>query len=133
MQASVQWLSLYTVRFLRDFAVNKSNSYPFAMLHRYLLGLLLITSSVPSFAQISHGGEPISYSLPLLPPLRPTGFNAQEVADEDMVNDALGRPPRFSVLLPEGYNVQNSGEWTTVKGSRIRRLRIETRLGSASW
>ncbi len=106
------------------------------MLHRYLLGLLLLTYSVPSFAQISHGGEPMSYSLPLLrdvaaPSVRPTGFNAQQVAAEDAVNDALGRPPRFAVLLPAGYNVQNSGEWTTVKGGRVWRLRIETSTAQA--
>jgi hypothetical protein len=105
------------------------------MLQRFLpLAFFLLPVSL--VAQISHGGAPMSYSLPLLrdvaaPTLRPTGFNAQEVADEDMVSDALGRPPRFAVLLPAGYNVQNSGEWTTVKGGRVWRLRIETSTAQA--
>ncbi len=96
--------------------------------------LLLVPTAL--LGQVSHGGIPMSYSIPILrdvaaPTLRPMGFNAQEVADEDAVNDALGQAPRFAVLLPAGYTLQNSGEWTSVKGGRVWRLRIETNTAQA--
>jgi hypothetical protein len=93
---------------------------------------LIFISSLASVAQISAGGQPLSYSIPILrdveaPSLRVYGFDAETVASEDAVNDAAGAAPRYAKLLAAGFTLDNSGEWTTIKnGDRVWRLRIQT-------
>jgi len=89
------------------------------------------------FAQISAGGEPLTYTLPLLrdvnpPTSRVYGFDAAAVAQEDALVDPLGKAPRYAKLLNADFNLANSGEWTALKnGDRVWRLRIETAAAQA--
>lgn len=101
---------------------------------------LLVLSSVlafPAFAQISAGGQPLSYTIPMLsevepPTLRVYGFDAEAVALEDAEHDAQGRVPRYAKLLPAGFSTDSDGEWTSLKGGdRVWRLRIETQGAQA--
>jgi hypothetical protein len=110
----------------------------FAMKRILLFGLVLFTFPYIAVAQVSVGGEPLSFSIPILkdvtpPSVRVYGFNPDEVAAEDALQDQLGdKAPRFAKLLPAGFNLQNSGEWTNLKnGDRVWRLRLETAQAQA--
>jgi hypothetical protein len=110
----------------------------FAMKRILLFGLVLFTFPYIAVAQVSVGGEPLSFSIPILkdvtpPSVRVYGFNPEEVAAEDALQDQLGdKAPRFAKLLPAGFNLQNSGEWTNLKnGDRVWRLRLETAQAQA--
>jgi lysyl endopeptidase len=95
-------------------------------------GALLL--STPSFAQVSIGGEPISFKgkvaalmddqnvhTQVLPPL-----DMRQVQNEDLQDEQLGKLHRISRFHDVSYNMSNSGTWTTLPGgAKIWKLKIK--------
>jgi len=95
--------------------------------------LLLITSlliSISSFAQISHGGSPISFNknLGTAPVYTTPTINVQPFIEEDKVTDLHKDIAwRFGIEQPVQLNLNNSGLWTTLNnGDRVWRLEVKS-------
>lgn len=82
-------------------------------------------------AQMNIGGEPYSFSHDLsvqksaAKEVMP-GINLTKIAEEDLVDEAAGLPPRFGYPFEVDLNLNNSGQWEVLDtGDRIWRLTIE--------
>lgn len=95
-----------------------------------LSGLLL--NQFNSFAQLSHGGKPVSfgkhasimqgYRFELLPAVDLTTLKS-----EDAVNDQNKGPFRFGYNHYVNYNLTNSGSWTSLPdGGRVWQLALKS-------
>jgi hypothetical protein len=92
------------------------------------VGLILCTASL-SYAQISSGGTPPSFSLSLtstVPTVTMPPVDVQSMLDEDAL---AGKdvPLRFAAELDVSLNLSSSGVWETLaSGDRVWRLRISS-------
>jgi lysyl endopeptidase len=102
------------------------------LIYRQLLalGIAFGLSSSISYAQLSEGGVPYSFThnvqqkstLPAVGLMKP---DVDALLTMDAVNDALGKPYRVGFNIPVNYNVNNSGTWeTTPDGGHLWRLRL---------
>ncbi|MDG1475716.1 MAG: T9SS type A sorting domain-containing protein, partial [Vicingaceae bacterium] len=86
--------------------------------------------SIGSFAQISHGGSPISFNknLGTAPVYTTPTINVQPFIEEDKVTDLHKDIAwRFGIELAVQLNLNNSGLWTTLNnGDRVWRLEIKS-------
>ncbi|MCB2230797.1 trypsin-like peptidase domain-containing protein [bacterium] len=90
-----------------------------------LLAFMLVTGT--AFGQISHGGEPASFSNPLKASvdahLMPS-INVDELRAEDAL-EGKDVPQRFGWPFEVDFTLTNSGTWDTLSnGDRVWRLRI---------
>ena len=84
-----------------------------------------------SFAQISTGGQPLSFN-PIfqlsdndIPEEVIASLDRNRLRDEDIENETKGKVPRFAKLVPANFNLTNSGVWTNLpNGDKVWRLKI---------
>ena len=95
--------------------------------------ILFLTSllvSIGSFAQISHGGSPISFNknIGTAPVYITPNINVQPFIKEDKVTDLHKDIAwRFGIEQFVQLNLNNSGLWTTLtNGDRVWRLEIKS-------
>ncbi|KAA3634165.1 MAG: hypothetical protein DWP97_07655, partial [Calditrichaeota bacterium] len=93
------------------------------------LVLILLLSAASSYAQLSLGGTPHSFSQNLksnTPRIVMPSVNVAELLAEDEAEEKLGVPMRFGYPFDVEYNLLNSGVWETLPdGWRVWRLEIE--------
>ncbi len=84
-----------------------------------------------SFAQISTGGQPLSFSaennlsLNDIPEESIVALDLGRLADEDYENETAGGLPRFAKLMAVNFSLINSGTWKTQpNGDRVWRLKV---------
>ncbi len=112
------------------------------MLKKYSLAKVLVVSlallwAAPSFAQISQGGLPPSFTQSSSKRAKAKAqavgferkvdvpFDVDALKREDLTEAAMNQPPRVAEIIPVDYTMENSGEWTTLaSGERIWRLGI---------
>ncbi len=93
--------------------------------------LLIIFFSISFTAQTINLGSPIGWKGKLsaknIPNEIMTGFDQTLTDSEDEVNDvSKDRPWRFGYKYDVNYNLQNSGQWTTLSnGNKVWQLAIE--------
>ena len=99
----------------------------------YILCWLGIVCLLPhlAFAQISQGGEPVSFSMQLKSNPKTVlmpNFDLDKMLQEDAQDEATGGVPfRFAKPFAVNYNLNNSGTWETLSnGDRIWRLKIQS-------
>jgi hypothetical protein len=97
--------------------------------------IVLLLSCRIVYGQISTAEEPVSFRTANIPALRTNdrtaksmpSFDIERIQAEDREEESKGRPPRFGYRQEVNYNLDNSGEWTTLPdGSRIWRLAISS-------
>jgi lysyl endopeptidase len=98
---------------------------------KQFLLILFVILSVSGFCQISHGGDPFSFTKANLntPPTFFTDVvDTKTLKTEDAVTDVYKDIAwRFGVELPTNLNLNNSGIWKTLSnGDRIWRISIES-------
>lgn len=98
-------------------------------MNRAALILTFLFIAVIARAQISHGGQPRSWSTPLKEAVAgysTAGVDISSLEAEDAITDQHKDIPwRFGVALPVQLNLQNSGTWSTLpNGDKIWRLAI---------
>jgi len=102
--------------------------------------LLALSFGSVATAQISEGGEPISfeYRLDKQHPLPPSATavvsqpNLSQLALEDQQNTLKSKPYRVAVNLPVALNPNNSGHWYQLPdGAKIWRLHIKAKHAQA--
>ena len=84
-----------------------------------------------SFAQISTGGQPLSFN-PIfqlsdndIPEEVIASLDRNRLRDEDIENETKGKVPRFAKLVTANFNLTNSGVWTNLpNGDKVWRLKI---------
>jgi len=93
-----------------------------------LLAVLTLGLCANGFAQISHGGSPVSLNSALtsvqslsLPAVDHAALLAEDAQESKDV------PLRFGYPHDVNYNLNNSGTWEDTKDGRVWRLRIESR------
>jgi len=95
-----------------------------------ILLIATILFSLSSFAQISHGGSPISFNKNLgVAPIHITPtINTHNYVDEDRVTDQHKDIAwRFGIEQFVNLNLTNSGAWTTLaNGDKVWRLEIKS-------
>ena len=106
------------------------NFVNFISMRSYLL-ILFIASTFTAIAQISHGGQPYSFSKIALssPPVYTTEtVNTKPFFAEDVITDQHKDIPwRFGIIIPCNLNLNNAGEWTNLpNGDRLWRLTIKS-------
>ncbi len=93
--------------------------------------MFLFGITINSYAQISQGGTPPSFSAPSVS----DDFEIREfpkpdiekVRVEDGEDEKNGKPYRFGVSVPVNLNIENSGTWTDLPdGGRIWRLKLKS-------
>ena len=83
-------------------------------------------------AQVSIDREPLSFKADFineteLASIRVEAPDQDITDDQDVLADALGKPPRYAVHIPLNLSMENSGAWMDLKGdARVWRLRIES-------
>jgi hypothetical protein len=98
---------------------------------QFLILAAALCAASSANAQISYGGEPLSFSqsLPVATPttVMPYVDVASLIAeDEENMRTKVG-PYRFAATLPADFTLDNSGVWTSfANGDRLWRLRIES-------
>ncbi|MDR2968270.1 MAG: serine protease, partial [Tannerellaceae bacterium] len=102
------------------------------MKRTFLAAILLLWVCCSVFGQISTDEEPVSFrmNIPTLArsekahKIMPL-LDMKKLEQEDIKDDENGIPPRFGFSHEVNYNLENSGEWTTLPdGSRMWRLVI---------
>ncbi len=93
-----------------------------------LLAFALVTAD-SSFAQLSQGGTPPSFSRTLTAGLdtrQMPSIDVEQYLVEDSIDQSLGGIPfRFGAEIEVDFGLQNAGEWTTLSGGdRIWRLKV---------
>jgi hypothetical protein len=100
-----------------------------------LIGISCLALSERSFAQISAGGTPPSFSETVattlltvsLPPVDRAALMSEDQQQASLAPDGTPVAPRFATLLDVALNPHNSGVWETLAdGRRLWRLRIES-------
>lgn len=97
-----------------------------------LLPIILLLATVNSNAQVSLGGQPLTFHANFLQDLEVQSIRLDSpdmtvVNQEDLEAEMLGQPPRYAVHIPVGLSFENAGEWIEMKGgTRIWRLRLES-------
>jgi hypothetical protein len=95
-----------------------------------ILLLATVLISLSSFAQISHGGSPISFNknLGLAPIYTTPNINTLAYVDEDKVTDQHKDIAwRFGIEQFVNLNLSNSGSWATLaNGDKVWRLEIKS-------
>jgi len=114
-----------TLSTLNDLLIN---FVTFINMRLYLL-ILFFASSFVALAQISHGGQPFSFSKIVLttPPIYSTeNVNTEPFFAEDVVTDQHKDIAwRFGIEIPCKLNLKNSGQWINLpNGDRLWRLII---------
>lgn len=95
--------------------------------------ILLLFFSFGINAQVSDGGQPISFELSpeSLNPNQAVNLakpNVPQLLQEDMINDDLGRAFRVGALIQVNLSPMNSGTWTTLPdGSKVWQLQIKSK------
>ena len=104
------------------------NQYCFLRLLPLLLALFV---NIPSFAQISSGGMPPSFSYKTENEILksainlPIDFDVAAMRLEDKEREEYKIPPRVGKIIPAHITTDNSGEWTTLpNGQEIWRLTL---------
>jgi hypothetical protein len=104
--------------------------------HKLFFLIVIVLQSIlcNTYGQISTNEMPVSFSLqnfsaksviPAANKLMPA-LNMVLINQEDESDDKNGLPPRFGYPFPVSYDLDNSGEWTTLSnGDKIWRLNIE--------
>ena len=96
--------------------------------------VLLLSYSIV-FGQISTNEKPMSFFRTDIPALETNNMVArsfaqldmQRIMQEDIEDEKLGIPPRFGYRFSVNYNLENSGEWITLRdGGRLWRLVISS-------
>ena len=89
--------------------------------------VLVLLGATASFAQVSAGGRPPSFGLPLtgtVPTIQMSPVDVSALLAED-AQAGKDVPFRFGANLDVAYNLTNSGLWTSLQdGARLWRLRI---------
>ncbi len=99
--------------------------YKITLLFALLIGFI-------STAQVTNEGKPKSWdwetSVNLNPIILPA-FDLKKLQEEDLINDQRKDIPwRFGHEILVDYNLQNSGQWTTLdNGDRVWRIRIASK------
>lgn len=93
------------------------------------LVVLILGTSLPSFAQVSVGGQPYSLRTGLshadVPTVQAAPFDAKAVADEDKARADAGKLPLYGRMQAVGATLGDDGRWTELgNGDRLWRLRI---------
>ena len=94
--------------------------------------MLIILGWPAAFAQISQGGEPVSFQYPQIKKQLPIevmpAVDVDALKAEDEVIDKIKSIPwRFGQNIPVDLNMQNSGVWETLpNGDRLWRLQIQS-------
>lgn len=94
-----------------------------------VIGLLILGFALPSFAQVSSGGTPVSRTVALtttVPTVEMPSIDAAAylIEDEQTPKDV---PLRFGVPLDVSLNLKNHGVWSVLpNGDRVWRLRIHS-------
>ncbi len=84
-------------------------------------------------AQVSDGGEPVSFTLSAqsinaVQAVNLAKPNVPQLLQEDMINDEFGRAYRVGALIQVNLSPMNSGTWTTLAdGSKIWQLQIKSK------
>ncbi|MEM8523200.1 MAG: proprotein convertase P-domain-containing protein [Bacteroidota bacterium] len=96
---------------------------------RFLPLLFLCLMASFSFAQISIGGTPRSWTLNLddsdLPEVRTPAVDVRAMLEEDEEREQDNMPFRFAKPFPVSYSIDNVGNWTELEnGDRIWRLKV---------
>ena len=99
-------------------------------MNRFIL-ILLLTISIDSFTQISHGGIPYSFNNTLSsnpPTYTHEIINIESLQKEDAITDLHKDIPwRFGSIVPVNLNLINSGVWEILpNGDRVWRLNINS-------
>lgn len=95
--------------------------------------ILLLFFSFGINAQVSDGGEPVSFNLPAqsintVQAVNLDKPNVSQLLQEDMINDELGRAYRVGALIQVNLSPMNSGTWTTLAdGSKVWQLQIKSK------
>ncbi|TNF27022.1 MAG: hypothetical protein EP314_05295, partial [Bacteroidetes bacterium] len=101
------------------------------MMKRVLPLLMLFASYTSATAQVSLGGQPLSFNSTLLQDLEVQSIRLQMpdmelVEQQDEEAAVMGDPPRYAVHIPIGISFGSAGEWVELKGgARVWRLRLE--------
>lgn len=82
------------------------------------------------FAQISEGGRPASFDLKsdarVIKTISPQLPDMASIYAEDLANDSLSLPRRFSIMIPVEIDLIKSGTWLQLDdGSQICRIKIQ--------
>jgi hypothetical protein len=92
---------------------------------------VICTGFFSSFAQISTGGQPLSFNAQFnlpesdIPEETIASLDRDRLREEDGENETKGKIPRFAKLVPANFNLNNSGVWTTLpNGDKVWRLKI---------
>ncbi len=97
---------------------------------RFMILSFAVVWCIPSWAQISEGGIPPSFGLPILrqsaqPYQTAIKFNVNELKAEDAKNEAEGAPIRTAIIIPSDLSIEKDGRWTDLAdGRRIWQLEI---------
>ena len=99
------------------------------MKHFLTILILLIVSN--GFAQISHGGQPLSFSSTIaqnIPIYTTPTQNIKKLINEDAVTDKYKDIAwRFGIEIPVNINLNNAGFWETLNnGDRVWRIILKS-------
>ena len=120
------------MRFVRNFLLSPAKIQIMKKRYSSLFALLFFALNT-TFAQVSDGGQPLSFELSA-GVLSPAGSvqlpkpNIPLLLEQDVINDALGRAHRVGALIQVNLSPMNSGTWTTLpNGSKIWQLQIKSK------
>lgn len=95
-----------------------------------ILSLILLSNLINLSAQISHGGEPLSFknkALKSMPIFNTPSFNYQQMIKEDEEQTGMAKPFRYGKMHQVNINPETSGVWQQLDdGGKIWRMQIRS-------